>query len=326
MTPSSVAAASGLDASSTQATALLFPGQGSQRVGMGRRLAAEHPAAAATMAEADDALDFALSRLCFEGPESDLTRTEYCQPAILTISVAQWRALGAEHGLRPRWLAGHSLGEYAALVVAGALAFRDAVQLVRLRGRLMQSAVPEGIGAMAAIVGLDDTVVTAICGEAAAGEVVSPANFNGAGQIVVAGHRGAVERAMQAAKAAGGRVIPLTVSAPFHCPLMAPAAAGLASALDAVEIRTPEVPIVTNVEAALNDDPSRIRELLVAQVTAPVRWAESMQLLQALGCQRAIEVGPGQVLTKLLQRMRLGISVAAIADDAVGTEAAGVGA
>ena len=289
------------------ATTLLFPGQGSQRVGMGRRLAAEHPIAHATMAEADDALDFPLSRLCFEGPEAELTRTEFCQPAILAVSIAQWRALRTEREVAPRWLAGHSLGEYAALVVAGALAFRDAVRLVRLRGRAMQSAVPEGVGAMAAIVGLDEAAVTALCADAAEDEVVSPANFNGAGQIAVAGHRGAVERAMRAAKAAGGRVVPLAVSAPFHCALMAPAAAELASALADVEIAPPAVPIVTNVEAAVNTDASRIRELLVAQVTAPVRWAASMELLQSLGCRRAFEVGPGQVLTKLLQRMKLGI-------------------
>jgi [acyl-carrier-protein] S-malonyltransferase len=297
------------------ATTLLFPGQGSQRVGMGRRLAAEHPIAHATMAEADDALDFPLSRLCFEGPEAELTRTEFCQPAILAVSIAQWRALGAVRDLRPRWLAGHSLGEYAALVVAGALEFRDAIRLVRLRGRAMQSAVPEGVGAMAAIVGLDDAAVSAICTEAAADEVVSPANFNGAGQIVVAGHRAAVERAMQAAKAAGGRVIPLAVSAPFHCALMAPAAAELASALDAVEIAPPSIPIVTNVEATLNADASRVRGLLVAQVTAPVRWAESMRLLQSLGCRRAVEVGPGQVLGKILQRMKLGIESGAMEDE-----------
>ncbi len=297
------------------ATALLFPGQGSQRVGMGRRLAAEHPVAQATMAEADDALDFPLSRLCFEGPEAELTRTEFCQPAILAVSIAQWRALGAARDLRPQWLVGHSLGEYAALVVAGALEFRDAIRLVRLRGRAMQAAVPEGVGAMAAIVGLDDAAVTEICAEAAGGEVVSPANFNGAGQIVVAGHRAAVERAMQAAKVAGGRVIPLAVSAPFHCALMAPAAAELASALDGVEIETPAIPIVTNVEATLNTDPARVRALLVAQVTAPVRWAESMRLLQSLGCRRAFEVGSGQVLTKILQRMKLGIEGRAMEDE-----------
>lgn len=279
---------------------------------MGQRLAAEHVVARETMAEADEALDFPLARLCFEGPEADLTRTEFCQPAILTVSVALWRALGAESGLRPRWLAGHSLGEYTALVVTGALRFRDAVRLVRLRGRLMQSAVPEGVGTMAAIVGLDDGVVAELCAAAADGEVVSPANFNGAGQVVIAGHTAAVARALVAARAAGGRVIPLTVSAPFHCALMAPAAAELASALAATEVEAPAIPIVSNVDAAVNADPTRIRDLLVAQVTAPVRWAESMQLLRTLGCERAIEVGPGQVLAKLLQRMRLGIASAGI--------------
>jgi [acyl-carrier-protein] S-malonyltransferase len=281
---------------------------------MGRRLAAEHPVARATMVEADDALGLPLSRLCFEGPELELTRTEHCQPAILTVSVALWRALGTESGILPRWLAGHSLGEYTALVVAGAIRFRDAVRLVRLRGRLMQSAVPEGIGTMAAIVGLEDAVVAELCAAAAQGEVVAPANFNGAGQVVVAGHRAAVARAMESARAVGGRVIPLPVSAPFHCALMAPAAAELASALAAVEVQCPALPIISNVDAAENTDAARVRDLLVAQVTAPVRWAESMQLLRTLGCRRAIEVGPGQVLAKLVQRMRLGIASGALED------------
>jgi [acyl-carrier-protein] S-malonyltransferase len=275
---------------------------------MGRKLAADHAVARATLAEADEALDFPLAKLCFEGPESELTRTEFCQPAILAVSVAMWRALGEPSGLRPRWLAGHSLGEYTALVVAGALQFRDAVRLVRLRGRLMQSAVPEGVGTMAAIMGLEDAVVAELCAAAAQGEVVSPANFNGAGQVVVAGHRGAVGRVLDAARAAGGRVIPLTVSAPFHCALMAPAAAELASALAAVEIEPPAIPIVSNVDAALNRDARRVRDLLVAQVTAPVRWAESMRLLQSLGCERVVECGPGQVLAKLAQRMKLGLA------------------
>jgi [acyl-carrier-protein] S-malonyltransferase len=275
---------------------------------MGQKLAAEHAAARATLAEADEALDFPLSRLCFDGPESELTRTEFCQPAILAVSVAMWRALGEPSGLRPRWLAGHSLGEYTALVVAGALRFPDAVRLVRLRGRLMQSAVPEGVGTMAAIMGLDDAAVAELCIAAAEGEVVAPANFNGAGQVVVAGHRGAVGRVLEAARAAGGRVIPLTVSAPFHCALMAPAAAALASALAAVEVEPPTIPIVSNVDATLNRDGQRVRDLLVAQVTAPVRWADSMRLLQSLGCERIVEVGPGQVLAKLAQRMKLGIA------------------
>jgi [acyl-carrier-protein] S-malonyltransferase len=299
---------------SSAATALLFPGQGSQRVGMGRRLAAEHPVASATMAEADEALDRSISRLCFEGPESELTRTEYCQPAILAVSVALWRALGAESGLQPRWLAGHSLGEYTALVVAGAIRFRDAIRLVHLRGRLMQSAVPEGIGTMAAIVGLEDTVVAELCAAAAQGEVVSPANFNGAGQVVIAGHRAAVGRVMESARGAGGRAIPLVVSAPFHCALMAPVVEELTSALAAIEVAPPRLPIISNVDAVANVEASRIRELLIAQVTAPVRWAESMRLLQTFGCRRAIEVGPGQVLAKLLQRMRLGIASETLED------------
>ncbi len=308
------------DDASSEETALLFPGQGSQRVGMGQRLVAEHASARATMAEADDALEYPLTRLCFEGPDADLTRTEFCQPAILAVSVALWRALGVESGLHPRWVAGHSLGEYTALVVAGALGFRDAVRLVRLRGRLMQSAVPEGVGSMAAIVGLDDAQVAELCRAAAGDDVVSPANFNGAGQVVIAGHRVAVARAMDAARAAGGRVIPLAVSAPFHCALMAPVAAELARALAAIDVVTPTVPVVTNVEAELNGDAARIRDLLTRQVTAPVRWAESMRRLQVLGCRRAIEVGPGQVLAKLVQRMRLGIASASL-EDVVGAGA-----
>lgn len=299
---------------SLAATALLFPGQGSQRVGMGAELLAAHAVARATMAEADDAIGHPLTRLCLEGPESELTRTELCQPAILSMSVALWRALGPASEVQPRWVAGHSLGEYTALVVAGALDFQDAVRLVRLRGRLMQSAVPEGVGTMAAIVGLDDGQVAELCAAAANGDVVSPANFNGAGQVVVAGHRGAVERVMKAAKVRKGRVIELAVSAPFHCPLMEPVARGLAAALADVEVRTPAIPVVSNVEAALVTDPARIRRLLISQVTAPVRWAESMQLLRALGCTRVVEVGPGQVLAKIAQRMKLGIASASLED------------
>lgn len=314
MTSPSVATPWGSGENPAAAAALLFPGQGSQRVGMGRRLADEHPVARATMVEADDALDLPLSRLCFEGPESELTRTEHCQPAILTVSVALWRALGAESEVVPRWLAGHSLGEYTALVVAGAIRFRDAVRLVRLRGRLMQSAVPDGIGTMAAIVGLEDTVVQELCVSAAQGEVVAPANFNGAGQVVIAGHRAAVARAMEGARQLGGRGLPLPVSAPFHCELMAPVAAELARALAEVEVAPPTIPIISNVDAAATIEVPRIRDLLVAQVTAPVRWAESMRALHTLGCRRAIEVGPGQVLAKLLQRMRLGIASESLTD------------
>ena len=307
----------------TPATALLFPGQGSQRVGMGQRLVADHAVARDTMAEADDALGFALTRLCFDGPESELTRTEHCQPAILSVSIALWRALGAESALAPRWLAGHSLGEYTALVVAGALAFPDAVRLVRLRGRAMQTAVAEGVGTMAAVIGLEDAAVAELCRAAAGDEVVAPANLNGAGQVVIAGHRGAVTRALEAARAAGARVMPLAVSAPFHCALMAPAAAELARALATIELRSPALPIVSNVDATPNRDAGRVRELLVAQMTAPVRWADSMQQLHALGCTRAVEVGPGQVLTKLLQRMRLGVAASTLEAANAGTPAGG---
>jgi len=308
----------------TVPTALLFPGQGSQKVGMGRRLADDHPIARETFAEADDAVGSAISRLCFEGPKDELVKTENAQPAILAVSVATWRALRAEVDLVPSWVAGHSLGEYSALVVAGALAFPDALRLVRTRGRLMQQAVPEGIGAMAALLGVDEAPVAEFCRQAAGDEIVTAANLNGAGQVVVAGHRAAVDRVIELARAAGARALPVPVSAPFHCPLMAPAADGLRAALADVSIDPPTVPVVANVDATPTTDAARIRELLVQQVTAPVRWGASMQQLAELGCRRAVEVGPGQVLTKMLQRMRLGIdAMAAEAGhwDALGVEA-----
>lgn len=278
---------------------------------MGRRLAAEHPVARDVFAEADAVLEAPLSRLCFEGPEDELVRTENAQPAILATSIAGYRAAAAEIDLRPSWLAGHSLGEYTALVVAGALDFAAALRLVRLRGRLMQSAVAAGVGGMAAIIGLAEDEVAEICARACEGEVVEPANFNGASQVVIAGHRGAVARAIDAARAAGGRTMELPVSAPFHCRLMAPAAAGLAEALASVTVTPLTIPVIANVDAAPNADAARVRDLLVAQVTAPVRWAESMATLAGLGCVRAFEIGPGQVLTRLLQRMRLGIEATA---------------
>jgi [acyl-carrier-protein] S-malonyltransferase len=278
---------------------------------MGRRLAAEHRVARATFDEADEALGTHLSRVCFEGPLDELVRTENAQPAILATSIAGYRAAAKEIDLRPSWVAGHSLGEYTALVVAGGLGFAAALRLVRLRGRLMQTAVPEGVGGMAAIIGLAEDAVAALCARVAEHEVVEPANFNGAGQIVVAGHRGAVARAVAAARALGGRAVELPVSAPFHCRLMAPAAAGLARALAAAEIAPLSIPVIANVDAAPNADAGRVRALLVTQVTAPVRWAESMATLAELGCVRAFEIGPGQVLTRLLQRMQLGIEAAA---------------
>jgi len=282
---------------------------------MGRRIAAGHEVARQTLAEADDALGISLSRLCFDGPESELIRTENAQPAILAVSIALWRVLLQETDLRPSWVAGHSLGEYSALVVAGALAFADAVRLVRTRGRLMQTAAPEGLGAMAAVIGLQADEVTRLCAEAECGDVVCPANFNGAGQIVIAGHKPAVERAAVAARRAGARVVELPVSAPFHCALMEPAARGLSEALGGVTIAPLRIPLVSNVDAAVNHDAKRVTSLLVSQVTAPVRWEESMRTLAGLGCRRALEVGPGQVLTKLLQRMRLGIEAMAVGED-----------
>jgi [acyl-carrier-protein] S-malonyltransferase len=282
---------------------------------MGRRLAADHPVARETFEEADDALGIPLSRLCFEGPEDALIRTENAQPAILAASIAGYRAAAKAIDIRPSWLAGHSLGEYSALVVAGALGFADALRLVRLRGRLMQSAVPEGVGAMAAVIGLADDVVADLCARAGGTEeIVEPANFNGAGQIVVAGHRGAVRRAVAAARDLGARTVPLAVSAPFHCRLMAPAAAGLERALRDVKIGTLALPVVANLDAMPNEDVGRVRSLLVGQVTAPVRWAQSMASLADLGCVRAFEIGPGQVLTRLVQRMRLGIDASAVGE------------
>ncbi|MBI3782889.1 MAG: ACP S-malonyltransferase [Deltaproteobacteria bacterium] len=283
--------------------AFLFPGQGSQAVGMGRDLYAASAVARATFAEADEVLGFALSRLCFDGPLEDLTLTANTQPALLTVSTALARALSAETGVQPACAAGHSLGEFSALVAAGAISFGDAVRVVRERGRAMQEAVPTGIGAMAAILGLDASAVEAVCRDAAEGDIVSPANLNGAGQIVIAGHKQAVERAVALAKARGAkRAIPLAVSAPFHCALMAPAAERLRAVLEPVTICAPAFPVISNVEAQAYRGAAGIKELLVRQVVSPVRWEETVAALAQLGCTAAIEVGPGQVLSGLMKR------------------------
>jgi [acyl-carrier-protein] S-malonyltransferase len=296
--------------------AFIFPGQGSQKVGMGRALAEARPEARAVFAAADAALGYPLSRLCFEGPEAELTLTANAQPAILTTSVAALRVLEADTKLRADVVAGHSLGEYSALVAAGAVSFEDAVRLVHLRGKFMQEAVPAGVGAMAAVLGLGREDVEAACREAAAstGEVVSPANLNGGKQVVIAGHRAAVERAGAAAKARGGKVVPLAVSAPFHCALMQPAADRLAAELARVSFRSPSVPVVTNVEAEPNQDGERVRDLLTRQVTAPVRWEESVQRMAAMGVTAAVEVGAGAVLASLVRRIAPSISVRAAGD------------
>ncbi|HVV15632.1 MAG TPA: ACP S-malonyltransferase [Polyangia bacterium] len=295
--------------------AFLFPGQGSQKVGMGRALHESDAEARAVFAEADAVLGYPLSKLCFEGPEDQLTLTANAQPAILTVSVAALRVLRARTGLEPAVVAGHSLGEYSALVAAGALRFSDAVRLVHLRGKFMQEAVPPGAGAMAAILGLSADDVAAVCHEVAGGDVVSPANLNGGGQVVIAGHKAAVERACTALKARGAkRAVPLAVSAPFHCALMQPAADRLGAELSRVELARPAVPVVTNVEAAPNQDASRIVELLTRQVTAPVRWEESVQRLAGMGVRRALEVGAGNVLAGLVKRIAPEIEVLAAGD------------
>ena len=286
--------------------ALLFPGQGSQAVGMGRDVFDASPAARATFEAADRALGFSLSKLCFEGPDDELRRTEIQQPAILTTSIALLHALEERRPLAPSYVAGHSLGEYSALVAAGALAFEDAVVLVNRRGRFMQEAVAAGKGAMAALMGLDPAAVDDACRAAAAeaGAVVSSANYNSPQQTVIAGDAAAVERAIALAKERGAkRAVPLAVSAPFHCALMRPAAEKLKSELARVRFRDPRVPVITNVEAEPNASGARIPALLEQQVTAPVRFTESVKRLAALGVTRVIEIGPGSVLTGLVARI-----------------------
>lgn len=297
-------------------TALLFPGQGSQRVGMGRDLAFRFDVARRTYEEADDALGFAISKLCFDGPEDALTLTEHTQPAILTTSIAVFRVLAAEKGLTFDSAAGHSLGEWSALTAAGALAFADAVRLTHLRGKAMQSAVPVGVGAMAALMGLELDATRALCAEASlADEPCEPANLNGGGQIVISGHAAAIDRALAAARGKGAkRAVKLQVSAPFHCSLMRPAADALAAALAGVAVAAPRVPVVANVTAEAVRDPDVIRRLLVEQVTAPVRWEESVQALAASGVTRAYELGSGSVLRGLVKRIAPAIEVTTIGE------------
>ena len=283
--------------------AFIFPGQGSQYPGMGRELAEAFPAARQVFDEADRALGYPLSKLCFEGPAEELQLTANTQPAILAASVAAAEVL-REKGIRAGYVAGHSLGEYSALVAAGALKVGEAVQLVRKRGQYMQEAVPVGQGAMAALLGLEAKVVEEVCAAAAQGEVVSPANLNSPGQIVIAGHAAAVGRAVEAAKANGAkRAILLNVSAPFHCALMKPARERLAVDLDRAEIADPQSPLVNNAEARVVRAASEVREGLKRQVTAPVLWEQSIGVLRAEGVDVFVEVGPGKVLTGLLRQI-----------------------
>jgi [acyl-carrier-protein] S-malonyltransferase len=292
--------------------AFIFPGQGSQKVGMGRTLVDAYPEARDVFDEADAALRptlepdvevCPLSALIFDGPESDLTLTEYAQPAILTVSIAAYRVLAAR-GITPAFVAGHSLGEYSANVAAGTIAFADAVRIVRRRGMYMQEAVPVGAGSMAAILGLDAETVTRACQEAAEGDVVSPANINGAGQVVIAGTTAAVTRAGERAKALGARrVIPLAVSAPFHCALLKPAQERLEPELRALDVRDPRIPVVANVDAEPKRDAASAIEALVRQVSAPVRWEQVVRRLASEGVTTYVEVGPGTVLSGLVKKI-----------------------
>ena len=289
--------------SSSKTIAFLFPGQGSQSVGMGKELAASFPAAKQTFDEADAALGYALSALCFAGPEEKLKMTEVTQPAILTVSVAALRVL-RQQGVEPGFVAGHSLGEYSAHVAAGTLEFTDAVRIVRNRGRYMQEAVPAGQGAMAAVLGLSLEEIEAACREAAQGEVVAPANINSPGQVVISGHAAAVERAAEGVKQRGAkRAVMLPVSAPFHCALMQPAQDRLAADLKAATFHPMSLPLVTNVDAEVIESSEKARDALVRQVTGPVQWEKSMRALMAAGVETFVEVGPGKVLCGLMRQI-----------------------
>ena len=282
--------------------AFVFPGQGSQKVGMGRALADAYPEARATFDEAEAALP-GLAKLIFEGPDTDLVLTQNAQPAILTMSIAAQRVLAAR-GIAPSFVAGHSLGEYSANVAAGTMAFGDAVKIVRRRGQYMQEAVPVGAGSMAAILGLDADTVVRACEEAAQGEVVSAANMNGAGQVVIAGATAAVQRAGERAKALGAkRVIPLAVSAPFHCALLKPAEERLEPELRALTVHGPRVPVVANVDAQPKRDAASAIDALIKQVSAPVRWEQVVQRLASEGVTNYVEVGPGTVLSGLVKKI-----------------------
>jgi [acyl-carrier-protein] S-malonyltransferase len=298
------------------AIAFLFPGQGSQAVEMGKDLAAQHAVARQTFEEADEALGYKLSQLCFEGPEEQLRLTEITQPAILTTSVAAWRVL-KEKGETPSFVAGHSLGEYSAHVAAGTLSFADAVRTVRNRGKYMQEAVPVGVGAMAAILGMELEKVSAVCADAARGEVCDAANINSAEQIVISGNTAAVERAAKLASERGAkRAVMLPVSAPFHSSLMKPAQDRLAVDLAALTFQNPSIPVVCNVDAAAVSDGAASRDALVRQVTGSVKWQQSIQLLIARGVERFVEVGPGKVLCGLMRQIDRSKPCSSVGDEA----------
>ncbi|WP_111656756.1 ACP S-malonyltransferase [Isoalcanivorax indicus] len=293
-------------------TAFLFPGQGSQSVGM---LAdyADESVVQHTFNEASGALGYDLWALIQNGPESDLNSTDKTQPALLAAGVALWRLWLHRGGYRPALLAGHSLGEYTALTCAGVFSLGDAVRLVEKRGQLMQQAVPAGTGAMAAVLGLDDDQVRSACADAAAGQVVEAVNLNAPGQVVIAGDKDAVARAIEACKAAGAkRAMPLPVSVPSHCALMRPAAEGLAEVLAGMALHTPEIPVINNVDVAVETDTAAVRDALVRQLHSPVRWVETVQRLSAEGVEQAYECGPGKVLAGLVKRIERGLNVVAL--------------
>ena len=305
---------------SVLSVAIVFPGQGSQTPGMGKSLAENSAAAKQVFEEADDALGFSISRLCFDGPAEDLQLTENTQPAILTVSVAAFRAM-KEAGIgAPAFVAGHSLGEYSALVAAGALSLADAVKTVRARGRYMQEAVPVGTGAMAAVIGGELSDIQRVCEEARGAQVCSVANSNSPSQVVIAGNTEAVDRAIELLNGVAKRVIKLKVSAPFHCALMKPAQDRLAADLEQLTFNTPAVPVVTNVDASVTSAPDELRDALVRQVSAPVRWMESMQLLMQQGVATFIEAGPGKVLSGLMRQINRDAKMLNV-EDAVSLEA-----
>ncbi|ADM98994.1 [acyl-carrier-protein] S-malonyltransferase [Dickeya dadantii] len=297
--------------------AMVFPGQGSQSVGMLAELAEKFPLIRETFDEASSVLGYDLWQLSQQGPAEELNKTWQTQPALLTASVALWRVWRQQGGALPTLMSGHSLGEYSALVCAGVLEFKQAVSLVELRGKLMQEAVPEGTGAMYAIIGLDNDAIAAACAEAAQGQVVSPVNFNSPGQVVIAGNKEAVERAGAACKAAGAkRALPLPVSVPSHCALMEPAARKLADALEAMTFNAPDVPVVNNVDVRAESAPEAIRSALVRQLHNPVRWTECVEYMAAQGVVSLVEVGPGKVLTGLTKRIVDSLTATAINDPA----------
>ena len=297
--------------------AIVFPGQGSQSVGMLAEIASVYPVVKATFDEASQVLGYDLFTLVMEGPAEELNKTWRTQPALLTSSVALWRVWQELGAPAPAVMAGHSLGEYSALVCSGAMAFTDAVKLVELRGLAMQEAVPEGVGAMAAIIGLDNESIAANCEKAAQGQVVSPVNFNSPGQVVIAGHKEAVERANVLMKESGAkRALPLPVSVPSHCALMHPAAEKLAAALQLVEIQNPSIPVINNVDVTAETDAARIKDALVRQLFSPVRWTEIVENMANTGIEFEVEMGPGKVLSGLAKRIDKRVDGAAINDTA----------